>query len=384
MRIERVNVYKTSIPFSVEFSHSVRKRLFANNIVVEIIADNGEIKGYGEGAPRSYVTGETQKSAASSIRKLIIESKFPWELDNVSQIWDFVDSLPNVKGDNSAICALEMALLDALVKQQDITVIDYFPHDFYTDTVYYGVAIPLSSGKRMIEICRLIKKIGSNKLKLKMGNDFKKNRETIETLCQILGDGYDIKVDVNGTWDYDLASVHIPILEKHKVSVLEQPMMPDDPGIAEFVQSIKKSDIILMADESACSMEDVKRLVKDGYYKMINVRLSKCGGFRRSLRIIDYLRSNGFSFQIGCQLGETGLLSAAGRALSLLCGDAIYHDGSYDEYLLKENITSENVSFGSGGKAGPLDGPGLGVKVNSVNLERLSDLSSRITIRKPK
>ena len=116
---------------------------------------------------------------------------------------------------------------------------------------------------------------------------------------------------------------------------------------------------------------------------MINVRISKCGGFRRSLRIIDYLRDNNISFQIGCQLGETGLLSAAGRALSLLCGDAIYYDGSYDEFMLKENITSENVSFGAGGKAGPLKGFGLGIEVSRQKLERLSDLPEKITITRP-
>jgi muconate cycloisomerase len=105
---------------------------------------------------------------------------------------------------------------------------------------------------------------------------------------------------------------------------------------------------------------------------MINVRLSKCGGFRKSFRIIHYLRERGIPFQIACQLGESGLLSAAGRILSLLCGDALYHDGSYDEFLLKENVTVDNVSFGYGGSADPLGGNGLGVKVNIRNLRRLS------------
>jgi len=116
---------------------------------------------------------------------------------------------------------------------------------------------------------------------------------------------------------------------------------------------------------------------------MVNVRLSKCGGFRNSLKKINYLRNQGIFFQIGCQLGESGLLSAAGRALSLLCSDAVYHDGSYDEFLLKENVTLENVSFGLEGEAGPLRGPGLGVEINHENLQRLSDPSTMVTISKP-
>jgi L-alanine-DL-glutamate epimerase-like enolase superfamily enzyme len=101
------------------------------------------------------------------------------------------------------------------------------------------------------------------------------------------------------------------------------------------------------------------------------------------LKVIDYLRSHGISFQIGCQLGESGLLSAAGRTLSLLCSDAVYHDGSYDEFLLRENVTLEHVSFGHGGEAGPLAGPGLGVEINRENLERLGVPSTRVTVMRP-
>jgi L-alanine-DL-glutamate epimerase-like enolase superfamily enzyme len=116
---------------------------------------------------------------------------------------------------------------------------------------------------------------------------------------------------------------------------------------------------------------------------MINVRLSKCGGFRNSLKIIDYLRTKGILFQIGCQLGESGILSAAGRALCLLCGDAVYYDGSYDEFMLKENTTLENVSFEPGGKAGPLNSPGLGVNVDAQRLKNISYHSEIISISNP-
>ena len=99
--------------------------------------------------------------------------------------------------------------------------------------------------------------------------------------------------------------------------------------------------------------------------------------------MIERIRSSGLSFQIGCSLGESGILSAAGRVLSLLCKDAIYYDGSYDKFLLKENVTIEDVSFGLGGKAGPLDGPGLGVVINKESLMRLSNGSPSVTISSP-
>ena len=50
----------------------------------------------------------------------------------------------------------------------------------------------------------------------------------------------------------------------------------------------------------------------------------------------------------------------------------MYYDGSYDRFLLSQNITKDNVSFGMGGVAGPLNGPGLGVTVKYENLLNLS------------
>ncbi len=372
MRIEQVNIYGVLLPFSVDFSHSLRKRSSVKNIVVEVVANQGEIKGYGEGAPRIYVTGESRESASKTIYEFIQQKNFPWDLEDVSQIWDFVDSLPSEKGYNTAICALEMALLDALGKKQNRYLTEYLPKNFYTDTIYYGAAVPLDNKNTVMELCRFIKKLQIHKLKLKMGRNFEQNKEIFEAVNTVLGKDCDLKIDINCVWDLELALRHIALIQKYKIKIVEQPMMPDNPDIVALSKDLQSCGIVLMADESACSLSDVKKIFEDGHYQLINIRLSKCGGFRRSFEIIDFLRVKGLPFQIGCQLGESGLLSAAGRVLSLLNGDALYFDGSYDEYLLKENTTEKIVSFGPGGRAGPLKAPGLGVTVNPQRLARLN------------
>jgi hypothetical protein len=82
-------------------------------------------------------------------------------------------------------------------------------------------------------------------------------------------------------------------------------------------------------------------------------------------------------------LGESGILSAAGRVLCLLCRDAVYFDGSYDEYLLKENTTQQDVSFGLHGNAGPINGAGLGVDINLYRLKGLCHDAEIKTIVNP-
>ena len=379
MHIEKVNVHQVLLPFKLEFSHSRKKGFFANNIIVEVLADHGEIKGYGEGAPRPYVTGESQESASGSVRNIINQDDFPWDLNEVSQIWDFVNSLPGGKGQNAAVCALEMALLDILGKSQKLSIMEYFSKDFLTTRVCYGASIPLADNQQIMKVCKMISNLKISQLRIKMGKELERNREAIEIVHSVFGDECDLRVDVNGAWDRDLAFRHIQLLEEYKVKVVEQPMAPGDPDIVDFASAMKARNMTLMADESACSLRDVERILEEKSYGMVNLRLSKCGGFRNSIRVIDCLRANGLSFQIGCQLGESGLLSSAGRVLCLLCRDALYYDGSYDGLLLKENITLEDVSFGPGGEATRLDGPGLGVNVNDQNLKRLSMNSESVS-----
>jgi L-alanine-DL-glutamate epimerase-like enolase superfamily enzyme len=383
MRIDNLTVYFVDLPFSLEFSHSLRRRFSGPNVVVEVVAERGSIRGYGEGAPRTYVTGESQTSVRRSVVSFAQERHFPWHLDDVSQVWDFIDSLSGEKLQNSAICALESALLDALGRYEGRHILDYFPKDFYTETVHYGASLPLTNRANILAGCRVIRDMGIRKIKLKLGKDFSQNQEIFDSVSQGFGDDPDLKVDVNGVWNADLALRHLPLFQKYRVRVAEQPFATADSEFAEAAGLIKASGIALMADESACTLADVQKLGREGFYDMVNVRLSKCGGLRRSLRIVEYLRENRVPFQIGCHLGESGLLSAAGRVLSLLCRDAGYYDGCYDAWLLKENITCEDVSFGWGGKAGPLRGPGLGVDTNPRKLQSLSESAATVTISRP-
>lgn len=379
MRIDRVNVYNILLPFTGDFSISRITGLSSNIIVVEVIADQGEIKGYGEGVPVEFITGETPESTAKSVRLFLQKDFFPWELNDVSQVWDFVDGLPNGKRHNAAICASEMALLDALGRRKNQSIIKYFSHEFFTSKVNYGVQIPLTHKQRIIEICKMGREMKINNLRVKMGKDFEQNKDAIETVRSVFGDDCDLRIDPNGVWDRYLAFKHIPLIKKCNVKIVEEPMMKDNPDFGEFAKIMQANGVILMACESAPTLNDVERIIREGYYQMINVKLSRNGGFRRSLRIVDRLRTSGLSFQIGCAIGESGILSAAGRALGLLCRDALYYDGSYDAFLLKENTTLENVSFGPAGEAGLLDGPGLGVKINSQALELLSTDFASIT-----
>jgi muconate cycloisomerase len=381
MKISAINAYKVTLPFKAAFSHSQKDARSVDNIVVEIVTHKNGLRGYGEGAPRPYVTGETQESAIRSVRSLCLHEFFPWTLNHVTQVWKFIDSVSGGKHHNSALCALEIALLDILARKEGRNILDYLPSDYFTEEICYGGTFPIADDDTLLTMCKMLVAININEARLKMGRDFEQNCGALEVLRQVTGSRCNVRVDVNGAWDLHMAEQHLPLLLSHGVKVLEQPLMPEDPNWKELADMLRTTGLKLMADESVCSMADLEHAIEAGHFDVINVRLSKCGGFANSLKLIDRIRAAGLNYQVGCQLGESGILSAAGRALCVISSDALYFDGSYDAFLLKENLTTQHVSFNQGGRAVALEGSGLGILVDRENLNTLS--LGRITVQRP-
>ncbi len=188
-----------------------------------------------------------------------------------------------------------------------------------------------------------------------------------------LGPDVDLRVDANGAWTEAEALKNIAQLEKYGISAVEQPVAKED------FQGLKRvsahSNIPIIADESVCSLEDAKRLLEMEACHAFNVRISKCGGLLGSLGVIDMAKKGGMRYQIGCQAGETGILSAAGRHLAGWIDNILYLEGSFGTWAIREDIVAEDIRFGKGGYAPPLTGVGLGVNVREESLKRYAKKS---------
>ena len=372
MRIDTVNAYHVTLPFKTDFANARFQGHASNIVVVEIEAARDEIRGYGEGIPIEAVTGETPERVMTSVQRLCRSRAFPWELEDVSQIWEFIDRLPRAKFENTAICALEVALLDALGRALDKPLIDFLPQTHRTDRICYGAPLTLGDKPRKRAVCQTIKAFGIQHVRAKMEARYEPNKETLEAVAETFNGACVLRIDPNGTWNHAIAARHLALIKQYRVAVVEEPFPASDNGFRQFSESLRDLGVGLMACESAPSLTEVEQIIRDGCYTMVNIKLCRSGGFRRSFRMIDQIRASGLAFQIGCSTGESGILSAAGRALGLLSRDAVTYDGSYDAFLLHTNTTCEDVGFGPGGAAGALQGPGLGVTINKASIERLS------------
>src|SRR5207237_641525 len=95
---------------------------------------------------------------------------------------------------------------------------------------------------------------------------------------------------------------------------------------------------------------EARALIEAGACDAFNIRVSKCGGLLSSMQIATLASAAGLTTIVGAQVGESGILSAAGRHLAA-CIAPRYLEGSAGRLLLKAAITQESPLPGRAGRA---------------------------------
>lgn len=379
MRITKIVVYRVKLPLKIAFAHSRATRKEADNVVVEAITDAG-VSGFGEGVPREYVTGETPESAMQYLARLDY-SALSGEWGSVAagierlREWETREEGGETIFHGAARCALGLSLLDAVLRSYETGmgelaahVQGLMPADRRPSRVRYSAVCSGGSARRVAFSSIACRLYGFGAVKLKVGWGEERDAALVRAARRMLGRRTDLRVDANGAWDTQTALKVIPRLGDLGITSVEEPLSPECRGDLPMLRRMVKVPIML--DESVSSPAQLKHAIDTGSCDLVNIRLSKCGGFFASLQMARSLRSRGLGYQLGCQVGETGILSAAGRHFAFLVPGARHVEGSYDRHLLGANLIDEDLTFGCGGWAPPLDGTGLGVTVNRARLDR--------------
>lgn len=382
-RVASLRAYHVRIPLRKPIVHASHARTESENVVMECRLTNGVV-GYGEGVPRHYVTGETAESSVAILAETDW-SQLDGSAADVESALARIDQLelPAVPGDdrrcqsNAARCAVELALFDAFGKSLGMNVADMLSRASAFAEVLesrrscrYSGAITNKPTLRKEAISAL--KMRFNwfpHVKVKVAAAGQDDPRRLKLFRRLLG-SIDIRIDANEAWSPAEAAERITELEPYRISSVEQPLRHEDfshlPALRQSVHTP------IMLDESLCSAIDAQRAIAAGACDLFNIRLSKCGGLLPSLRLALMARQAGLGYQLGCQIGETGILSAAGRAFACSVRDIRFLEGSYDQYLVREWLTRQNLTFEWRGWAPRLTGPGLGIDVDTDRLRAVT------------
>jgi L-alanine-DL-glutamate epimerase-like enolase superfamily enzyme len=378
MRVVELEAWQVRILLKRRVTHASHSRSETENLVVRCVLSDGSV-GYGEGVPREYVTGETIDTCWELLRRSA------WEEQLGEEIPDFVAGvrmaerlqIAPVDGDerqivgNATRCAVELALLDAcgrafgepLSRVTGILAPELY--QFRPQVRYSGVlANPRGWKRRLYPL--VYRWTGFEHVKVKVGIRGEDEGQRLAVLRRYLGRRIDLRVDANEAWSAGEVVARIRELEPFGISCVEQPVAQDEVAcLAEVRRQVR---IPIMLDESLCGLRDAELAIRHGWCDLFNIRLSKCGGFIPSLRLVQLARQHGLGCQLGCQVGETAILSAAGRHFATSVGGLRYLEGSYDRYLVREWLSREDITIGWGGRAPALVGCGLGVTIEPQRL----------------
>ena len=300
-------------------------------------ADGNE--GWGEAAPTKFY-GETTDSALAALNLYATAlPRDPLDLENAERQWETM-----LRGNAAARAALSSALHDLAGKRLGVPVYRLWgldPCKAPMSTFTIGLDTPERIRAKVLEAEQY------PILKVKLGTD--RDVEILRTIREATDK--EIRVDANCGWNVKGAIRMLPVLEEYGVTVLEQPLVPEDlDGLAAVTA---QSAIPVIADESCVTSVDIPLLV--GKVDGINIKLAKCGSLREALRMIAIARAHGMMVMVGCMIESSLGITAAAHFTPLV--DIVDLDGA--ALLANDPFVGAHID---GGQVTLPPGPGLGVR----------------------
>jgi L-Ala-D/L-Glu epimerase len=303
------------------------------------LKDGDGNEGWGEAAPTKFYgeTTETVLAALDTYGTHLPDD--PFDLEQAERRWEEL-----LHRNPAARAALSSALHDLVGKRLGVPLYRLWgldpakaPHSTFT--------IGIDQPEKMRAKVREAEQYPI--LKIKLGTD--RDVEILRTIRDTTD--REIRVDANCGWTLKQTVRMLPVLEEFGVTVLEQPLPPDQlDGLGEIR---RRADIPVIADESCETAADIPPLV--GKVDGINIKLAKCGSLREAIRMIAIARAHGMTVMVGCMIESSIGITAAAHFTPLV--DIVDLDGA--ALLADDPFVGATID---GGQVSLPAGPGLGVR----------------------
>ena len=383
-RVLQLELMSVDLPFRRAFRHSAAARTNSEGLFVKCLTDTGA-KGFGESLPRVYVTGETRDDAFALLETSILPWLIGMDFDSLDAVRRFLATcdgkapsewVASCVPQSAAWCAVDLALLDAFGRAfgQPVRLSE---KSAKSDAVRYSGVVSAGAGWRYALSLLKLKLYGFRRVKLKVNEHGV--LDSARVARRVMGKNCSLRVDANMAWDVSEALEHIRALERVGIRCVEQPLNATDLG--GLATLVRETQTEIIADESFNDRASLDRLLDRRACTGVNVRISKCGGLVAAARRCEEALRTGLTVQIGCQVGESSLLSAAQLILISAVRPAKYLEGCYGKHLLRDDPVRPCLQLGYGGRAPQVpDGFGLGVAVDEMQLDRW--VNKRVVVAK--
>jgi L-alanine-DL-glutamate epimerase-like enolase superfamily enzyme len=380
-------LHHLEIPFARSFGHALATRASAEAIVLTVaLAGAGAgAAGVGECVPRAYVTGETFDSVWAAIRGLALDEVWRRvDRSSPAALAASVEALrlsERLRDDAlgpaagcAAGCAVELALLDLACRLEgwrlsELAFAMGLPAGLLSAAPLPEViSAPLDFTREPRELIALLgSRLGH--LKVKVGASLDEDVRRLDECRRIFGPALSMSVDANMAWSFEAAARAADAFRPFQLAWYEEPLRPAERH--RYRELRERAGVAVMLDEAVCSHGQAVAAISSGSCDLINIRISKCGGYLAALRLAELAVGAGVRFQHGAQVGQLGILNAAGRHFTSVVRGVVACEGGPGLTNLRDFPTSRRVQLDwEAGHLVGLEGPGLGVTADAEKLRR--------------
>jgi len=385
LTIARLTIWRLAIPLRRRVDHAAAERVVAEPVIVGVELADGTT-GYGETHPRPYVTGEDIEGAVTTVREVFLPRLVEMRPSAFGEVLETVTDLPLTTESGRVItaarAAVELALLDAYsraFKRSLDEIAGWLGEPGLgppgsSQTAHFGGVIACIPPSKVSWSIRKMRLLRLPHFKVKVGDeeDDSRVRAAVRTLHRGLETGrVTLRLDANGAWEMEEAAERLHAWQDWPILNVEQPLPKAEP-LALWGELSCRTTLPLMADESLVTPADAEELIAGQGAAWFNIRISKNGGLIPAVRLASMARRNQIECQLGCMVGETGILSAAARWFLQLVPGIQIAEGNFGSFLLRDDVLRKPLRFGFGGHWQPLRGPGLGVDTDEARLGALA------------
>lgn len=339
MKIEAIHQWKRTVRFREPLRTSYGRLAEREIHLIEVKLSSG-VSGYGEiqALPEPSYTAETQESAAFICQKYCFPLFVGQELTHPREA---KERLAFIQGNQMAKAGLEMALWDAYAHEMGQPLATILGGDV-TKAIAVGATFGIEE-----DVGRLVEKVqravaqGSTRIKLKIqpGQDCKPLRAIRKAFPEI-----QLMADANGAYQKE-AIATLQALDEFNLSMLEQPLGALDLlGHAALQRTLKTP---LCLDEAIMSLEDVRLVAQLKAAKIINLKVSRVGGFQAAKEILAFCQEQGLAVWLGgmyeTEIGRAGSLAFAARE-----GFAFPHDLGPSQLYYEQATAEPRIQVNAG------------------------------------
>jgi L-alanine-DL-glutamate epimerase-like enolase superfamily enzyme len=352
--IQKIELFKLSIPLKEPFITSLGRDDFARNVLVKIQTSEG-ITGFGECSPYMAISGESQDTCYTVGGYFATLFKGKNALDIEERVEE-MDKL--IYGNTSIKSAFDMALYDIAAQHAEVPLYKFLGGD-KSKIIATDYTVSIGEPEKMAQDALKIKGEGYTAIKVKLGKDGKKDVQRMRAIRQAVGKEIPLRIDANQGWNAEEAIETLNALSPFDIQHCEEPIPRWD--FMKLPSIRRASPIPIMADESCGDEHDAERLINLKACDYMNIKLGKSGGIFKALKIVKLAADAAIHLQVGGFV-ESRLAMTAFAHFSL-CHPLIEHFDFDTALMFSEDPVTGGIIYSRNGVITIPDIPGLGASI---------------------